>query len=581
MTSVAPLARLRAAVLAGLVAIGLAWAAPATAQISPGPLSRAHQKLEGNSQCLQCHRSGKGVDRVLCLKCHVALGQRIAARQGLHARAEYAACEHCHSEHNGAAFELVFWGSARRSGFDHKETGFPLVGKHAGLECEKCHRADKVSTAVRTSEPTLDASHTFLGLGKACTDCHADPHRGQLAPAACTDCHSQEGWKPAAGFDHARTRYELTGAHAKAPCLKCHVQQPGAGAEKALVLSQFKGTALPACVRCHADAHRGKLGTDCAHCHDTSSFKSAQTAGFDHERTAYPLRGRHRPVACAKCHTTGRETRVAGFERCETCHVDAHLGQLAKAGGSGGCSSCHNVDGFAPALYGPDQHGKSAFALHGAHLAVPCVGCHRKVAPGELPRGFMRAATAGAVTQFKFATAACRDCHKDPHGGQFDRYAKGNGCAACHDDESWRGVRFDHEQSAYPLRGKHREVACALCHPRTAERPAAGTVGLKLSGLAKDCAGCHRDAHAGQLAKGNVTACERCHVVEDFHKVSFDHQHDATYQLDGAHIKVACAGCHPTERVGDLAVVRYKPLPHTCDGCHKNDNKASARSAIR
>lgn len=639
----------RVAVLVpALLAVGLASglaAPPAAAQLSPGALALPHAKLDGSRHCLECHRTGQGVDRGLCLKCHTALAARLASGQGLHARAGYERCERCHSEHNGASFQLVFWGGAGRAAFDHRDSGFALVGKHATLACERCHEAKRVSSAVRAREPELDPARTFFGLGTGCVDCHADPHRGQLAPAPCTDCHSQTEWKPAAGFDHSRTRYALTGAHVKTPCLKCHRQEGGAAAAAGdhsrpspagtapavLVLSQFRGAPLPACARCHEDVHRGKLGADCARCHDTASFRQVQTAGFDHDRTAYPLRGKHRLVACARCHPPGAGMRVARFDRCESCHVDPHLGQLVKAGGRDGCATCHRVEGFAPALYGPEQHAKSTFPLHDAHLAVPCVGCHRavdravlagagrsaasRIAPSgaTLPNAASTAARGAHVVQYRFAATGCRDCHRDPHGGQLDRYAGSTGCPACHTEVTWRQVKFDHEKSSYPLRGKHRDVACSRCHPRTANAattvarlsptgpPAGSPTGsrgakgggatlptapaaamLRLTGLAKDCAGCHRDPHVGQLVRGAAgTVCERCHVVESFTQLTFDHQRDSIYALDGAHRGVPCAGCHPSAGEGAQRVVQYKPLPTTCEGCHRNDGRAKAGAKTR
>lgn len=564
-----PLARL--ALAAALVAL----ASPLPAQISPGPLSQPHAGLDGSRNCLACHRAGKGVDPVLCLDCHKALGARLAAGKGLHARAGHERCERCHSEHQGAGFALVFWGKAGRDAFDHREADWPLVGKHAQLRCAECHRADRLDPALAKLEPKLDRARTFLGQPTSCVGCHRDPHLGALAPAACTDCHSQTSWKPAGGFDHARTRYPLTGAHLKAPCLKCHAQEAGtaASAEKTVVLSQFKGQPAPACARCHADVHKGRLGSDCARCHTTERFTTAAvpTGGFDHERTSYPLRGLHRRVECAKCHTPGRELRIPKFERCETCHRDVHLGQLAKAGGSGGCVTCHSVDGFTPARYGPEEHSRSAFKLEAAHLAVPCTACHRTVAPSTLPPQF--ALRSGPpVVRYRFAATACRDCHQDPHGGKLDRFAGTAGCAACHAQAAWRPASFDHEKSRYPLRGKHVAVECSKCHPRGAD----GKVeSMKLRDLALDCAGCHRDPHAGQLARAGVTACERCHAVDGWRPAAgFDHQRDSRYALDGAHRKVACAACHASETIGADRVVRYKPLPVACEGCHKGIRSA-------
>jgi hypothetical protein len=37
-------------------------------------------------------------------------------------------------------------------------------------------------------------------------------------------------------------------------------------------------------------------------------------------------------------------------------------------------------------------------------------------------------------------------------------------CALCHTTESWRGARFAHDRTGFPLRGRHAEVTCQDCH---------------------------------------------------------------------------------------------------------------------
>jgi cytochrome c553 len=48
----------------------------------------------------------------------------------------------------------------------------------------------------------------------------------------------------------------------------------------------------------------------------------------------------------------------------------------------------------------------------------------------------------------------------------------------------------------------------------------------------------------------------------------FDHERDARFPLGQAHAKVACAGCHEVERVGERELVRYRPLDTACAACH-------------
>jgi hypothetical protein len=55
-----------------------------SAQISPGPLSRAHQSLEGATQCTSCHKFG-GEAILKCIDCHTEIAERLTFRKGLHA----------------------------------------------------------------------------------------------------------------------------------------------------------------------------------------------------------------------------------------------------------------------------------------------------------------------------------------------------------------------------------------------------------------------------------------------------------------------------------------------------------------
>src|SRR5215471_5406887 len=64
--------------LAG-IAIALWCCTLAEAQISPGPLSRAHQQLEGVTKCASCHDFGAGSRGFRCLECHAEIRRRVDA----------------------------------------------------------------------------------------------------------------------------------------------------------------------------------------------------------------------------------------------------------------------------------------------------------------------------------------------------------------------------------------------------------------------------------------------------------------------------------------------------------------------
>ena len=169
----------RPAAIAALL-LALLPAASRAQLLSPGPLSRAHARLEGDTQCTQCHSEGRRVDTNACLRCHQDLGARIRAGQGLHGR-QYRGrdCGGCHVEHIGTDARLVRWPGGRMEALDHALTGWALEGAHARQGCLECH--DRRNTR---------GARTFLGLRTACGSCHQDPHAGRFG-ATCQGCHEK------------------------------------------------------------------------------------------------------------------------------------------------------------------------------------------------------------------------------------------------------------------------------------------------------------------------------------------------------------------------------------------------------
>src|SRR5262249_31704441 len=77
--------------------------------------------------------------------------------------------------------------------FDHGErTKVPLEGKHATLQCVKCHEKAKMTMTE--------------GRGRTCGNCHKNPHGKTFRSWACTDCHGvTKAWRDSS-FDHDRTK---------------------------------------------------------------------------------------------------------------------------------------------------------------------------------------------------------------------------------------------------------------------------------------------------------------------------------------------------------------------------------------
>ena len=136
-----------------LVGAFLLGASGARAQISPGPLSKAHQSLNGSTQCNTCHQFGTSTPTFKCLECHKEIADRLNAKKGYHAllgmkNPNGRDCVRCHLEHNGSDFSLVHWEPSLKQ-FDHRQTGYSLVEKHAAVACEKCHTPAHMVPAQR------------------------------------------------------------------------------------------------------------------------------------------------------------------------------------------------------------------------------------------------------------------------------------------------------------------------------------------------------------------------------------------------------------------------------------------------
>jgi thioredoxin reductase/ferredoxin len=594
--------------------------ARAPAQVSPGPLSRAHADLDATTQCFKCHARGGGMD-ARCLDCHTEIAARRRAAAGIHGReARDQDCARCHPEHAGRDFALIQWDEGAAERFDHRRAGYALTGKHAPLACRECHQAKHQRAAAAGRVRIKNPARSWLGLETECAACHADPHKGGFG-AECAKCHVTADWRRVdqQGFDHDRTRYPLRGKHAAVACERCHDPKTAWG----------KKPVFARCASCHKDAHAGQGAlagkpADCAACHAVEGFRPSTFGVADHRRTPYPLEGQHAAVACAACHkpragapgatgaAAGSATAAAGaglgsagvrlrppHGRCATCHTDAHGGQLVRRPDGGACGSCHSAQGFAPSTFAAAQHDSTRLPLAGRHAEVACAACHAAKRAGlPAPAGAASAGRAGFV--FALGETRCEQCHRDPHRGRYaERGARPapDGCAGCHDVRRFRPSRVDlalHRDLGYALEGAHRAVPCADCHREMAGAAgraaapgaslllatagaAAGGADLPFDSPRRDCAACHErhSPHGGQFAaRPGGGACDACHGVEAFRPAGrFDHNRDTAFKLGGKHAGVPCARCHPERKIDGKPRVIYRGIPTRCEGCHDRGGK--------
>jgi hypothetical protein len=203
--------------------------------------------------------------------------------------------------------------------FDHARTRFALLGRHARIECNACHRS-----AVYREAP------------RECAGCHEadDKHRGALG-RDCAACHNARDWR-LWEFDHRRTSFALDGAHASIACSACHVAAgPG--------IAKLTG----ACNDCHArdDIHHGAFGPLCERCHVR-------------ERSRDPMLVARRPDA------VGRPRDPSDPARC-AARADLPLALL--------------VASPAVAQGEPISITGDRLCADRRHLSAPCESCHVRV----------------------------------------------------------------------------------------------------------------------------------------------------------------------------------------------------------
>ena len=552
------------------------------AQFSPGALSQAHAALDGAADCRRCHELRETSAAERCLDCHRELAARITAGRGFHGlmdAGQRQRCGTCHAEHRGRDTGIVAWPGGRDE-FDHKRAaGFALEGRHASLHCQDCHKPDLVRAADVRAERCVKAASTYLGLSTRCADCHRDVHQGQFAREVeagdCATCHSNAAWKPV-DMDHARTRFPLSGKHARLACTRCHysVDTGGARVRAGTPASfvRYRPLAFGSCTECHTDAHHDRYGRDCARCHTPAEWKKVTAATFDHNRTRFSLAGKHTGLVCAKCHYSENEAgrrvksgtpgsflhyRPLDSGMCSACHADPHRARYGQD-----CTRCHSTSGWNDIATGAFDHDRTRYALRGLHRRVDCKQCHRG---GDFKRHL----------DFEH----CRACHAEAHGGQLAQRAERGACESCHTVEGFAPARFgpaEHQGTRFPLREAHLAVACNACHPPTMAGAPRGSISFRYRSRA--CAVCHADPHAGQFSSRQADSdCARCHSASSWQIAAFDHQEKTRFTLDGAHARAPCAACHRQEPRGDRRLVRYKPLDTACRSCHAEPRPGAGR----
>lgn len=477
------------------------------------PLRAAHARL---ADCAQCHAAGKRWREAPqdCAACH--------RKDDVHQGRLGAQCADCHGEDR--------WGQVLPGRFDHSTTRFALSGRHVDAQCSACHRS---------GQPYTDPP-------EACVGCHRGDdlrqgHQGRYGER-CDHCHTAQTWHwdraastgplpsgrvarsaggggtppPGALFNHdADTKYALRGKHRTVKCDSCH-----AG-------TLYRDKLATDCLACHRkdDTHQGSLGQDCASCHQEAGWKSV--ARFDHDKSRFPLLGKHADADCKACHKSAAYREVPGT--CIGCHQrdDQHRATLGEA-----CGHCHGERSWKIPRF---DHAATRYPLRGGHVKAECKACHADLA------------------HYRDTPSDCLACHQknDQHEGQLTAR-----CDSCHHEQAWRETRFDHARARFALVGAHLKVECKSCHAN-----------LRYRDAASDCVACHRqdDTHKGSLG----TQCADCHNARAWPLVRYDHERQAKWKLAGAHARAKCAACHRAPAPAGQAIAA---VGRDCVACHRGDD---------
>ena len=484
-------------------------------QNSRFPLLGAHNTAD----CSDCHTSASKLEfqplGIECYDCHRADYQ--AATNPNHVQSSIST--NCFECHRIDAFE---WSA---SGINHDF--FPLTKGHAIENCAECH-----TTGI--SAP----------ISANCYDCHQKDYNSAVNPSHqnsgfstnCTECHSTDpDWKPANFKTHDAQYFPIySGSHRGEweSCTECHTQ-PG----------NFNSFS---CVDCHEHnksdmdkEHRGENGYSynsnaCFTCHPNGNKEGA----FNHNSTAFPLKGAHAQTDCIECHSNG----YAGTSMlCSSCHTNKYNEAVnpnhVNAGISNECEICHTDENWVPSIF--NHTTTTGFELTNGHSGKQCSECHK-----------------GTTTE---ASSECISCHQANYNEAENHVAQNfpKECLQCHTTTSWDDADFDHNKTAFPLTGSHVATECSACHTNGY----AGTSTL--------CNSCHsknynESVNPNHLSLAISTNCEECHKTGPGWDPALFPSHNDYYELNGAHATVSgnCFLCHNGN---------YTNTPNTCYACHTSD----------
>jgi hypothetical protein len=379
-------------------------------------------------------------------------------------------------------------------------------------------------------------------------------------------------------FDHVKTGFPLTGAHAQTPCETCHIQ------------GSFKGTPKK-CETCHTPGSRVQTATvkpqnhiptvqPCGQCH--SSTASWKVARFTHVGVT--------PHQCAQCHNNivapGKPAKhPVTNQPCDTCHrtttwMSAAFTHMDVKPGA--CTTCHN--------------GSQATGKPGNHIptSLSCDACHttggtfttsrfnhsatQGVTPGTCATchngSFTQWNALGKPANHVATTASCDTCHSGFQSfvvaaSTFNHSGVTPGaCATCHNGSQASGKPANHIPTT---------LSCDACHGTgTTFTTSTFNHSTAQGVMAGQCSTCHNGAYTQWNALGKpanhittTASCDTCHKnYTSFAGATFNH----TGVAPGS-----CATCHNgSQATGKPS--NHIPTTLSCDACHSTASTFTSSS---
>jgi len=258
-----------------------------------------------------------------------------------------------------------------------------------------------------------------------------------------------------------------------------------------------------------------------------------------HDKTNFPLQGKHRDTSCSECHLKG--VMQGTPQQCEACHWQRKQDDRYKLQLGMHCEDCHTPFDWKILKPNAWSHLQVAgYALEGIHKTLDCFQCHKN-------------------NTFTAQPNDCYACHAaDYQEADEPNHTAGNfptDCRVCHGNMiSWEGAAFNH--TIYPLRGAHQAADCGRCHHNG-----------QYAGTTQECFGCHLDDYNGaqdpnHQQAGYPTDCESCHgnLAVTWDGAQLDH---SKFPLQGNHLTALCSACHSNGQ--------YTGTTQECSGCHMDD----------